>query len=112
MHNEKTKSLKINENTDVFITPNQRSNEIHIRKKVSSVHWSTYDKGVINVRIHKFNHKDTIELDTSRYANPREAFWFWCSKEAKLYNKKRTTQEKKDFYFSVVEVLNIKGEEE
>ena len=63
MHNEKTKSLKINENTDVFITPNQRSNEIHIRKKVSSVHWSTYDKGVINVRIHKFNHKDTIELD-------------------------------------------------
>ena len=63
MHNDKTVSLKVNENTDVFTTPNQRSNEIHIRKKVSSVHWSTYDKGVVNINIHKFNHKETIELD-------------------------------------------------
>lgn len=63
MHNDKTKSLKVNEDTDIFTTPNQRSNEIHVRKKVSSVHWSVYDKGVVNVRIHKFHHKETIELD-------------------------------------------------
>ena len=63
MHNNKTASLKVNENTDVFTTPNQRSNEIHIRKKVSSVHWSVYDKGVINIDIHKFNHKESIEFD-------------------------------------------------
>ena len=30
---------------------------------MSSVHWSTYDKGVVNINIHKFNHKETIELD-------------------------------------------------
>ena len=63
MHNDKTKLLKVNEDTDIFTTPNKRSNEIHVRKKVSSVHWSVYDKGVVNVRIHKFHHKETIELD-------------------------------------------------
>jgi|TARA_Y100000592_G_scaffold99312_1_gene174900 hypothetical protein len=85
-------------------------------ENIKGVEMNQFTYSVIKKYIPSFEteifYQDTIELDTSRYANPREAFWFWCSKEAKLYNKKRTTQEKKDFYFYVVEVLNIKGEEE
>ena len=63
MWNDNTTSLKVNENTDVFTTPNKSSNEIHLRKKVSSVHWSGYDKGVINIEIHKYHDRESIEID-------------------------------------------------
>ena len=63
MHNNKTTSLKVNENTDVFTTPNKSFNEIHLRKKVPAVHWSTYDKGVINIEVQKCHDRESIEID-------------------------------------------------
>jgi len=59
--------------------------------------------------------EDTIELDCSGFANPLEVLWAWTIREARIYNKKRTEQETKDFTYFVRQkpIRNLqKGEEE
>ena len=63
MHNKNTKQTVINIDTTIFETPEVRSNEIHLRKAKDSAHWSRFDSGVVNLRIHKFENKDYIHLD-------------------------------------------------
>jgi len=59
--------------------------------------------------------EDTIELDCSGFANPLEVLWAWTIREARIYNKKLSDQEKKDFSYIVRQKpsRNLqKGEEE
>jgi len=59
--------------------------------------------------------EDTIELDCSGFSNPLEVLWAWTIREARIYNKKRTEQETKEFAYFVRQkpIRNLqKGEEE
>ena len=56
--------------------------------------------------------EDTIELDCSGFANPLEVLWAWTIREARIYNKKLSDQEKKDFSYIVRQKDSLKGEEE
>tara|TARA_R100000742_G_C4273604_1_gene93207 strand:- start:1236 stop:1490 length:255 start_codon:yes stop_codon:yes gene_type:complete len=55
--------------------------------------------------------EDTIELDCSGFANPLEVLWAWTIREARIYNKKLSDQEKKDFSYIVRQKDSLKGEE-
>ncbi|BAQ85070.1 hypothetical protein [uncultured Mediterranean phage uvMED] len=56
--------------------------------------------------------EDTIELDCSGYHNPLEVFWAWRIREARIYNKKLSEQDKTLFSYIVVGEDSLKGEEE
>ena len=56
--------------------------------------------------------EDTIELDCSGFANPLEVLWAWTIREARIYNKKLSDQEKKVFSYIVRQKDSLKGEEE
>ena len=56
--------------------------------------------------------EDTIELDCLGYHNPLEVFWAWRIREARIYNKKLSEQDKTLFSYIVVGEDSLKGEEE
>jgi hypothetical protein len=55
--------------------------------------------------------EDTIELDCSGFANPLEVLWAWTIREARIYNKKLSDQEKKVFSYIVRQKDSLKGEQ-
>lgn len=62
MHNKNTLKQTVNENTDVFVTPTDYINTVHLRKK-TSCHWSANTAGVVNVEISKHKHAEWVEFD-------------------------------------------------
>lgn len=63
MHNNNTKKTVVNTETTIYETPNGSWNDLHLNKKKDLVHWSGYNKGVVNLEISKFENKDSVQID-------------------------------------------------